>query len=151
MVSLNRGNVIDRSSAAASSLSIHKKNIPLHHHSNKSGKSTERELTKDRDENVSIFERDLTDNLSHLNMTKDSTSNNNTLKSKLNETPLGNVSLISKMKEIESKFEYKDILADYESQLNNQHFHFRDTTTGTSNLNNNWKNYNYKDNIKQAE
>jgi len=55
------------------------------------------------------------------------------------------------MKEIESKFEYKDILADYESQLNNQHFHFRDTTTGTSNLNNNWKNYNYKDNIKQAE
>jgi len=99
MVSLNRGNVIDRSSAAASALSIHKKSIPLHQH--KSGKSTERE------ENVSLFERDMTDNI--LNMTKESNSNNNTFKSKLNET---NVTLISKMKEIESKFEYKDLLAD---------------------------------------
>lgn len=130
MVSLNRGNVIDRSSAAASAMSIHKKSIPVHQH--KSGKSTERE------ENVSLFERDLTDNMSNLNMTKESNSNNNTFKSKLNEN---GVTLISKMKEIESKFEYKDLLADYESQLNNQNFHFRDTI-GTTNLNNSWKNYN---------
>lgn len=130
MVSLNRGNVVDRSSAAASAYSVHKKTIPLHQQ--KSGKSTERE----RDD--TLFERDTDNiNMSQLNLTKDTNSNNNTFKSKLTDT---GVSLIAKMKEIESKFEYKDVLADYESQLNNQPFHFRDNIVRVDKGANHYKN-----------
>jgi len=112
MVSLNRGNIVDRSSfsnkstnAAAMHVNANKNNIPK----NKSGRSTDRE--RERDDG--LFERESDANLTNININ----SNNNTLKSTTSvldgdRDNVGHKSVISRMKDIESKFEYRDLLAE---------------------------------------